>query len=197
MSPGDGDTEWPLAGYHKSGRHARDAHRSFLTSGGRKAWLDHQFAVPSSKQRLVRELVPIRRWEHAPMGWGAARLCFQMGRATPHCRLKKGWRVGTAKTTCQSRIKLAKLTANDTRMGLTLLVVPVPLQRLPIGVQIIAPPRRDEVALPIAYSLEKVGPASAAAARVGETSKFVDEPASLVAATEVGQLPCSRCCGRR
>ena len=39
-------------------------------------------------------------------------------------------------------------------MGLTLVVVPVPLQRLPIGVQIIAPPWREDVALPIAYSLE-------------------------------------------
>ena len=130
------------------------------------------------------------------MGWGAARLCFQMGRATPHCRLEEGLAGGHGKNDVSELDQTRKLTANGTRMGLTRLVVPVPLQRLPIGVQIIAPPWRDDVALPIAYSLEKVGPASAAAARVGETSKFVDEPASLVAATKVGQLPCSRCCGR-
>jgi aspartyl-tRNA(Asn)/glutamyl-tRNA(Gln) amidotransferase subunit A len=35
--------------------------------------------------------------------------------------------------------------------------VPVPLQPLPIGVQIIAAPWREDVALRIAYALEQAG----------------------------------------
>jgi aspartyl-tRNA(Asn)/glutamyl-tRNA(Gln) amidotransferase subunit A len=46
-------------------------------------------------------------------------------------------------------------------IGLPVVVVPVPLQSLPIGVQIIAPPWREEVVLRIAYSLEKDGVALA------------------------------------
>ena len=106
------------------------------------------------------------------MGWGAASSCCQMGRATHLVDLNGGVRAGTAKTTCQSRIKRAGSSQMSTRMDLTLVVVPVPLQRLPIGVQIIAPPWREDVALPIAYSLEKAGAASAAAGRVGETMQI-------------------------
>jgi 1-carboxybiuret hydrolase len=46
-------------------------------------------------------------------------------------------------------------------IGLPVVVVPVPLQPLPIGVQIIVPPWREDVALRIAYSLEKNGVALA------------------------------------
>jgi len=46
-------------------------------------------------------------------------------------------------------------------IGLPVAVVPVPLQPLPIGVQIIVPPWREDVALRIAYSLEKNGVALA------------------------------------
>ena len=46
-------------------------------------------------------------------------------------------------------------------VGLPVVVVPVPLQPLPIGVQIIAPPWREDVVLRIAYSLEKDGVALA------------------------------------
>ena len=46
-------------------------------------------------------------------------------------------------------------------IGLPVVVVPVPLQPLPIGVQIIAPPWREDLALRIAYRLEKDGVALA------------------------------------
>ena len=46
-------------------------------------------------------------------------------------------------------------------IGLPVVVVPVPLQPLPIGVQIIAPPWREDLALRIAYRLEKEGVALA------------------------------------
>jgi 1-carboxybiuret hydrolase len=46
-------------------------------------------------------------------------------------------------------------------VGLPVVVVPVPLQPLPIGVQIVVPPWREDVALRIAYGLEKRGVALA------------------------------------
>ena len=42
-------------------------------------------------------------------------------------------------------------------IGLPVVAVPVPLQPLPIGVQIIAAPWREDVALRIAHALEQAG----------------------------------------
>jgi aspartyl-tRNA(Asn)/glutamyl-tRNA(Gln) amidotransferase subunit A len=42
-------------------------------------------------------------------------------------------------------------------IGLPVAAVPVPLSPLPIGVQIIAAPWREDVALRIAYALEEMG----------------------------------------
>ncbi|MGB8118123.1 MAG: AtzE family amidohydrolase, partial [Pseudolabrys sp.] len=47
-------------------------------------------------------------------------------------------------------------------IGLPVVAVPVPLQPLPIGVQIIAAPWREDVALRVAYALEQTGAAAAA-----------------------------------
>lgn len=46
-------------------------------------------------------------------------------------------------------------------IGLPVVAVPVPLQPLPIGVQIIAAPWREDIALRVAYALEKMGAAAA------------------------------------
>jgi aspartyl-tRNA(Asn)/glutamyl-tRNA(Gln) amidotransferase subunit A len=46
-------------------------------------------------------------------------------------------------------------------IGLPVVVVPVPLQPLPMGVQIVTAPWREDVALRIAYALEKSGVATA------------------------------------
>ena len=46
-------------------------------------------------------------------------------------------------------------------IGLPVVAVPVPLKPLPIGVQIIAAPWREDVALRVAHSLEEMGVASA------------------------------------
>ncbi|MCJ9736468.1 AtzE family amidohydrolase, partial [Bradyrhizobium sp. PRIMUS42] len=43
--------------------------------------------------------------------------------------------------------------------------VPVPLEPLPIGVQIVAAPWREDIALRVAYALEKIGVAAAPAPR--------------------------------
>ncbi|MBR0837326.1 AtzE family amidohydrolase [Bradyrhizobium manausense] len=50
-------------------------------------------------------------------------------------------------------------------IGLPVVAVPVPLEPLPIGVQIICAPWREDVALRVAYALERMGVASAPSPR--------------------------------
>ncbi|HKU07538.1 MAG TPA: AtzE family amidohydrolase [Bradyrhizobium sp.] len=50
-------------------------------------------------------------------------------------------------------------------IGLPVVAVPVPLQPMPIGVQVIAAPWREDVALRVAATLEKMGAAAAPAPR--------------------------------
>lgn len=50
-------------------------------------------------------------------------------------------------------------------IGLPVVAVPVPLEPLPIGVQIIAAPWREDIALRVAYALEKMGVADAPSPR--------------------------------
>lgn len=50
-------------------------------------------------------------------------------------------------------------------IGLPVVAVPVPLEPLPIGVQIIAAPWREDIALRVAHALEKLGVAAAPAPR--------------------------------
>jgi len=46
-------------------------------------------------------------------------------------------------------------------IGLPVVAVPVPLQPMPIGVQLIAPPWREDIALRVAYALERMGAVTA------------------------------------
>ena len=46
-------------------------------------------------------------------------------------------------------------------IGLPVVAVPVPLQPMPIGVQIIAAPWREDIALRVAHALEHMGVAAA------------------------------------
>jgi 1-carboxybiuret hydrolase len=50
-------------------------------------------------------------------------------------------------------------------IGLPVVVVPVPLEPMPIGVQIIAAPWREDIALRVAHALEKMGAVAAPAPR--------------------------------
>ena len=50
-------------------------------------------------------------------------------------------------------------------IGLPVVAVPVPLEPMPIGVQIIAAPWREDIVLRVAYALERAGVAAAPAAR--------------------------------
>ena len=46
-------------------------------------------------------------------------------------------------------------------IGLPVVAVPIPLQPMPIGVQIIAAPWREDIALRVAHALERMGVAAA------------------------------------
>jgi 1-carboxybiuret hydrolase len=59
------------------------------------------------------------------------------------------------------RANLGLYTQPISFIGLPVVVAPVPLSPLPIGVQIIAPPWREDIALRIAYALEQMGVAAA------------------------------------
>src|SRR5262249_46334657 len=59
------------------------------------------------------------------------------------------------------RANLGIYTQPISFIGLPGVAVPVPLQRLPVGVQIIAAPWREDVALRIAHALEQAGIAAA------------------------------------
>ena len=60
---------------------------------------------------------------------------------------------------------LAEVTAQFARYEKALVsndvAVPVPLEPMPIGVQIIAAPWREDIALRVAYALERMGAVSA------------------------------------
>jgi Asp-tRNA(Asn)/Glu-tRNA(Gln) amidotransferase A subunit family amidase len=50
-------------------------------------------------------------------------------------------------------------------IGLPVVAVPVPLQPMPIGVQIIAAPWREDIALRVAFALEQMGAVAAPSPR--------------------------------
>jgi aspartyl-tRNA(Asn)/glutamyl-tRNA(Gln) amidotransferase subunit A len=55
------------------------------------------------------------------------------------------------------RANLGLYTQPISFIGLPVVAVPVPLEPMPIAVQIIAAPWREDVALRIAYALERMG----------------------------------------
>jgi AtzE family amidohydrolase len=59
------------------------------------------------------------------------------------------------------RANLGLYTQPISFIGLPVVAVPIPLEPLPIGIQIITAPWREDVALRIAYTLEKMGVAAA------------------------------------
>ena len=59
-------------------------------------------------------------------------------------------------------------------IGLPVVAVPVPLQPLPIGVQIIAAPWREDVALRIAYALEQAGIAAVSRPALKDDAGMLD-----------------------
>jgi len=69
------------------------------------------------------------------------------------------------------RANLGVYTQPISFIGLPVVAVPVPLEPLPIGVQIIAAPWREDVALRIAHALEAAGAVGATKPSLKETRK--------------------------
>ena len=69
------------------------------------------------------------------------------------------------------RANLGIYTQPISFIGLPVAAVPVPLEPLPIGVQVIAAPWREDIALRIAYALEQTGVAAATKPSLEGTSK--------------------------
>ena len=69
------------------------------------------------------------------------------------------------------RANLGVYTQPISFIGLPVVAVPVPLEPLPIGVQIIAPPWREDIALRIAHALEAAGVVAATRPSVKGTRK--------------------------
>jgi 1-carboxybiuret hydrolase len=64
------------------------------------------------------------------------------------------------------RANLGVYTKPISFIGLPVVAVPIPLEPLPIGIQIIAAPWREDVALRVAYALETIGVASRTATKI-------------------------------
>ena len=65
------------------------------------------------------------------------------------------------------RANLGLYTQPISFIGLPVVAVPVPLEPMPIGVQIIAAPWREDVALRVAYALEQAGAVAASKPPLG------------------------------
>jgi aspartyl-tRNA(Asn)/glutamyl-tRNA(Gln) amidotransferase subunit A len=69
------------------------------------------------------------------------------------------------------RANLGIYTQPISFIGLPVVVVPVPLKPLPIGVQIIAAPWREDIPLRIAHALEQAGVAAAGQPSLEQSKK--------------------------
>jgi aspartyl-tRNA(Asn)/glutamyl-tRNA(Gln) amidotransferase subunit A len=103
-----------------------------------------------------------RRWFQAEMVKLFERVDVILAPATP-CTApeigQKTFRLGRVEMPV--RANLGVYTQPISFIGLPVVAVPIPLEPLPIGVQIIAAPWREDVALRVAYALETMGAAAA------------------------------------
>jgi aspartyl-tRNA(Asn)/glutamyl-tRNA(Gln) amidotransferase subunit A len=103
-----------------------------------------------------------RRWFQAEMVKLFERVDVILAPATP-CTApeigQKTFRLGGVEMPV--RANLGVYTQPISFIGLPVVAVPIPLEPLPIGVQIIAAPWREDVALRVAYALETMGVAAA------------------------------------
>jgi 1-carboxybiuret hydrolase len=111
---------------------------------------------------LVTKAQKFRRWYQREVGKLFAEVDAILAPATP-CPApligQQTFRLGDADLPV--RANLGIYTQPISFIGLPVVVVPVPLSPLPIGVQIIAAPWREDVALRIAHALETQGVATA------------------------------------
>lgn len=111
--------------------------------------------VPAS---MVDRAQKFRRWYRAQLAEIFRSVDVLLAPATP-CTAPK---LGQVNFTLDGvelpvRANIGLHTQPISFIGLPVVAVPVPLEPLPIGVQIIAAPWREDIALRVAYALEKMG----------------------------------------
>jgi len=103
-----------------------------------------------------------RRWFQAEMLKLFERVDVILAPATPCTAPEIGQKTFTlGGVEMPVRANLGVCTQPISFIGLPVVAVPIPLEPLPIGVQIIAAPWREDVALRVAYALETMGVAAA------------------------------------
>jgi len=103
-----------------------------------------------------------RRWFQAEMLKLFERVDVILAPATPCTAPEIGQKTFTlGGVEMPVRANLGVYTQPISFIGLPVVAVPIPLEPLPIGVQIIAAPWREDVALRVAYALETMGVAAA------------------------------------
>lgn len=119
--------------------------------------------VPAS---LVDRAQKFRRWYRAQLAEIFKSVDVLLAPATPCTAPKLGqvnFSLGGVELPVRANIGIH--TQPISFIGLPVVAVPVPLEPLPIGVQIIAAPWREDIALRVAYALEKMGVAAAPSPR--------------------------------
>lgn len=115
---------------------------------------------------LVDRAQKFRRWYRAQLAEIFKSVDVLLAPATPCTAPKLGqvnFNLGGVELPVRANIGIQ--TQPISFVGLPVVAAPVPLEPLPIGVQIIAAPWREDVALRVAYALEKMGVVAAPAPR--------------------------------
>ncbi len=107
---------------------------------------------------LVDRAQKFRRWYQAKMMELFESVDVIIAPATP-CVAPNSDRRPSCSTAsnCRLRANIGIHTQPISFIGLPVVAVPVPLDPMPIGVQIIAAPWREDVALRVAHALEQAG----------------------------------------
>ncbi len=156
---------------------ARAAAYVITTTEGASLHLDRLRKRPNDFDPAVRDrliagaMVPapmvdraqkFRRWYRAQLAEIFKSVDVLLAPATPCTAPKLGqvnFNLGGVELPVRANIGIH--TQPISFIGLPVVAVPVPLEPLPIGVQIIAAPWREDIALRVAYALEQMGVASA------------------------------------
>lgn len=115
---------------------------------------------------LVHRAQKFRRWYRAQLAEIFKSVDVLIAPATPCTAPKLGqvnFNLGGVELPVRANIGIH--TQPISFIGLPVVAVPVPLEPLPIGVQIIAAPWREDIALRVAYALEQMGVVSAPSPR--------------------------------
>ena len=156
---------------------ARAAAYVITTSEGASLHLDRLRQRPNDFDPAVRDrliagaMIPaplidraqkFRRWYHARMMELFKSVDVIIAPATPCVAPKLGQATFVLDgVELPVRANIGIHTQPISFIGLPVVAVPVPLEPLPIGVQIIAAPWREDIALRVAYALERAGVVSA------------------------------------